>query len=179
MPFVEGIVKMNPIQRLLSLSRRKSPWVYVLNAGSCNGCDIEIGASLNPRYDPEQIGVLRQGSPKHADILLITGPLTLRTRDAALDIYDQIPAPKAVVAVGSCPASGNVFAGSPTVAAPLDSVIPVDVYVPGCPPRPQAIIQGIAQAAQLLAEGKTKSQVASAVAGRPAAVVALEEARRG
>ncbi len=146
---------MNPIQKLLALSRRKSPWIYCANAGSCNGCDIEIGASLNPRYDPEQIGVLRQGSPKHADILLLTGPITLRTRDAVCDLYDQIPGPKAVVAIGSCPASGNVFAGSPSIAAPAENLIPIDVYVPGCPPRPQAIIQGIAQAAQLLAEGKT------------------------
>src|SRR5512142_43353 len=134
---------MNPIQKLVATARRQSPWIYCANAGSCNGCDIEIGASLNPRYDPEQIGVLRQGSPKHADILLLTGPITLRTRDAVCDLYDQIPGPKAVVAIGSCPASGNVFAGSPSIAAPAENLIPIDVYVPGCPPRPQAIIQGI------------------------------------
>ncbi len=151
---------MNPIQRLVAISRRRSPWIYCANAGSCNGCDIEIGASLNPRYDPEQVGVLRQGSPKHADILLITGPLTLRTCEAVTDIYDQMPAPKAVVAIGSCPASGNVFVGSPTVLAPVDRQIPVDVYVPGCPPRPQAIIQGIAEAARLIAEGQTAAQQA-------------------
>ncbi len=153
---------MNPIQRLVATARRQSPWIYCANAGSCNGCDIEIGASLGPRYDPEQIGVLRQGSPKHADILLITGPMTLRTREAICDIYDQLPAPKAVVAVGSCPMSGNVFAGSPTVETSVEALIPIDVYVPGCPPRPQAIIQGIAQAAQLIAEGKTTGQRADA-----------------
>ncbi|MBP1777948.1 MAG: cooL2, partial [candidate division NC10 bacterium] len=70
---------MNIFEGLLSVARRKSPWVYCLNAGSCNGCDIEIAAAISPRYDPEQIGTLRQGSPKHADILLVTGPLTLRT----------------------------------------------------------------------------------------------------
>ena len=96
---------------LLRLARRRSPWFYVFNAGSCNGCDIEIGASLGPRYDPEQVGALRQGSPKHADILLVTGPVTLRSLHALEDIYAQIPFPKAVVAVGSCPASGNVFIG--------------------------------------------------------------------
>ncbi len=143
---------------LLSTSRRKSPWVYCLNAGSCNGCDIEIAACLGPRYDLEQIGTLRQGSPKHADILLVTGPLTLRTQDALRDIWAQVPRPKAVVAIGSCPASGNVFAGSPTIVGALAQVIPVDVYVPGCPPRPQSILQACIQAANLLAEGKTCDQ---------------------
>jgi len=146
------------LDRLLAASRRKSPWVYCLNAGSCNGCDIETAACLGPRYDPEQVGTLRQGTPKHADILLVTGPLTLRTQDALRDIWAQIPRPKAVVAVGSCPASGNVFAGSPTVVGALAQVLPVDVYVPGCPPRPQAILQGCIQAARLLAEGKTHDQ---------------------
>ena len=149
---------MNLLNRFVASARVKSPWFYCLNAGSCNGCDIEIAASLSPRYDPEQIGALRQGSPKHADILLVTGPLTLRTGEALRSIYAQMPGPKAVVAVGSCPASGNVFAGSPTVEAPLNDVIPVDVYVPGCPPRPQAILQGIVQAAQALASRKDKGE---------------------
>jgi Ni,Fe-hydrogenase III small subunit len=145
---------MGIFSKLVQLSRRKSPWVYVLNAGSCNGCDIEIGACLSPRYDLEQIGALRQGSPKHADILLITGPLTLRSEEAVRSIYAQIPEPKAVVAVGSCPATGNVFAGSPTVEDGVLHVIPVDVFVPGCPPRPQAILAGVLEAARMLAEGK-------------------------
>lgn len=144
---------------LIRVARRKSPWFYCLNSGSCNGCDIEIGAALCPRYDPEQAGALRQGSPKHADILVITGPVTLRVQEAVKDIYAQMPSPKAVVAIGSCPASGNVFAGSPTVTAPLETLIPVDVYVPGCPPRPQDIERGILQAAELLAQGKTRQQV--------------------
>jgi len=146
---------MGLFSSILKLSRRRSPWVYVLNAGSCNGCDIEIGTLLSPRYDMEQIGALRQGSPKHADILLITGPLTLRSADAVRSIYAQIPEPKAVVAVGSCPATGNVFAGSPTVEDGVLHVVPVDVFVPGCPPRPQAILAGVQEAARLLAEGKT------------------------
>ena len=148
---------MGIFSKLVQLSRRKSPWVYVLNAGSCNGCDIEIGACLSPRYDLEQIGALRQGSPKHADILLITGPLTLRSAEAVRSIYAQIPEPKAVVAVGSCPATGNVFSGSPTVEDGVLHVIPVDVFVPGCPPRPQAILAGVLEAARLLAEGKTRT----------------------
>jgi membrane-bound hydrogenase subunit mbhJ len=157
---------MKVFEALLSVSRRKSPWVYCLNAGSCNGCDIEIAATTGPRYDPEQVGILRQGSPKHADILLVTGPLTLRTRDALCDIWGQIPSPKAVVAIGSCPASGNVFAGSPTIVGALAQVIPVDLYVPGCPPRPQAILQGCMHAAHLLAAGKTHDQQATRKDGR-------------
>lgn len=141
---------MKLLTPLIARARIKSPWVYCVNSGSCNGCDIEIAASLSPRYDAEQAGTLRQGSPKHADILIVTGPVTLRAGDALRDIYDQMPAPKAVVAVGSCPASGGVFAGSPTVEAPLEDIIPVDVYVPGCPPRPQEILRGVMQAAALL-----------------------------
>lgn len=148
---------MNLWKKLMQVSRRKSPWIYCLNTGACNGCDIEIAASLTPRYDVEQLGVRREGSPKHADILVVSGPVTLRTRDALLDIYEQMPNPKAVVAIGSCPASGNVFAGSPTIYGSVDQFIPVDVYVAGCPPRPQAIAKGIAEAAVILSEGKQKN----------------------
>jgi len=156
---------MGIFSKIIQLARRKSPWVYVLNAGSCNGCDIEIGACLSPRYDLEQIGGLRQGSPKHADILLITGPLTLRSAEAVRSIYAQIPEPKAVVAVGSCPATGNVFAGSPTVEDGVLHVIPVDVFVPGCPPRPQAILAGVLEAARLLADGRTGGKMKEAAHG--------------
>jgi membrane-bound hydrogenase subunit mbhJ len=149
---------MNLIAKLVAVSRRKSPWIYTVNSGSCNGCDIEIGPCLSPRYDGEQIGMLRQGSPKHADILVVTGAMTRRARHVVLEIYAQMPSPKAVVAIGSCPASGNVFAGGPTVDGSLDTYLPVDVWVPGCPPRPQLIIDGVAQAARLLAEGKTADQ---------------------
>jgi membrane-bound hydrogenase subunit mbhJ len=151
---------MSFIDRLISISRRKSPWLCRMNSGSCNGCDIEIAPCLTPRYDVEQIGVLLHGTPKHADIILISGTLTVRSRQAILDIYAQVPNPKAVVALGSCPASGNVFAGSPTVLTDsLDTIVPVDVWVPGCPPRPQLIIEGIQSAARLLADGATKSQI--------------------
>ena len=151
---------MSFIDRLISISRRKSPWLCRMNSGSCNGCDIEIAPCLTPRYDVEQIGVLLHGTPKHADIILISGTLTVRSRQAILDIYAQVPNPKAVVALGSCPASGNVFAGSPTVLTDsLDTIVPVDVWVPGCPPRPQLIIEGIQSAARLLADGATKSQL--------------------
>ena len=152
---------MNLIERVIAISRRRSPWICRLNAGSCNGCDIEITPLLSPRYDAEQLGIELHGTPKHADIVLISGTLTLRSRQAILDIYDQVPNPKAVVALGSCPSSGNVFAGSPLVlSCSLDTVVPVDVWVPGCPPRPQAILDGIARAAKLLEDGATKSQLA-------------------
>lgn len=145
-------------QQMIKISRRRSPWIYRINAGSCNGCDIEVAPCFSPRYDGEQIGALLQGSPKHADILLISGPVTLRTRDMVKEIYEQVPAPKAVIALGSCPASGNVFSGSPTIIGNLESLIPVDLYVPGCPPRPQAILEAIQKAAHLLENGETHSQ---------------------
>jgi membrane-bound hydrogenase subunit mbhJ len=128
--------------------------LYHFNAGACNGCDIELVACLTPRYDVEQLGIRLEGSPRHADILCVTGPVTRTTREALVIIHAQIPDPKVVVAIGSCPASCNVFAGSPMVAGPVDQVIPVDVYIAGCPPRPHAIIQGIAQAIELLVAKK-------------------------
>lgn len=137
---------------LAKRARLRSPWIFHLNAGGCNGCDIELLACLTPRYDVEQLGVRLEGSPRHADILVVSGPVTANTRDALEAVYRQMPEPKAVVALGSCPASCNVFAGSPVVAGPLERILPVDVYVPGCPPRPDAIFEGILQAAQILAK---------------------------
>lgn len=144
--------------KLINISRRRSPWVYRINAGSCNGCDIEVAPCFSPRYDGEQIGAVLQGSPKHADILLISGPITLRTKNMVKDIYEQVPFPKAVIAIGSCPASGNVFSGSPTIVGSAEALIPVDLYVPGCPPRPQAILEAIKKASEMLENGETRSQ---------------------
>lgn len=138
-------------KRLMCTCRRRSPWIFHLNAGSCNGCDIELVASLAPRYDVEQLGVRLEGSPRHADILCITGPVTKNSVHAVETVYGQTFAPKAVVAIGSCPATTNVFIDSRTLDGPLARHIPVDVYVPGCPPRPDAIIQGVARAAEILA----------------------------
>ena len=143
---------MNPWKHLVGRCRRKSPWLFHMNAGSCNGCDIEIIACLTPRYDVEQLGIRHEGSPRHADILCVSGPVTHNTVEAIRTVYGQVCEPKAVVAIGSCPASMNAFAGSPTVDGPLSRHIPVDVYVPGCPPRPDAIIEGVAEAARILAE---------------------------
>jgi membrane-bound hydrogenase subunit mbhJ len=123
-----------------------------MNSGSCNGCDIELVASLTPRYDAEQLGVRLEGSPRHADILCITGPVTRNSVHAIKTVYEQVGSPKAVVAIGSCPASTNVFIDSRVLDGPLNRHIPVDVFVPGCPPRPDAILLGVAQAAQILAK---------------------------
>ncbi|MGA2673921.1 MAG: NADH-quinone oxidoreductase subunit NuoB [Terracidiphilus sp.] len=153
---------MNLFKRLMNKCRRKSPFLFHLNTGSCNGCDIELITCLSPRYDVEQLGIHLEGSPRHADILCITGPVTRTTLEAVKTVYSQVCEPKAVVALGSCPASCNVFAGSPVIAGPLSKHIPVDVYVPGCPPHPDAIIDAIARAAEILAErgvsAKTKGE---------------------
>ena len=140
--------------RLVDRARRRSPWLFHFNAGACNGCDIELVACLTPRYDVEQLGIRLEGSPRHADILCVTGPVTRATREALETIHAQIPDPKVVVAIGSCPASCNVFAGSPMIEGPVDRIIPVDVFIPGCPPRPNAIVQGIAQAIDILVARK-------------------------
>jgi membrane-bound hydrogenase subunit mbhJ len=139
---------------LVERARRRSAWLFHFNAGACNGCDIELVACLTSRYDVEQLGIRLEGSPRHADILCVTGPVTRATREALETIHGQIPDPKVVVAIGSCPASCNVFAGSPMIEGPVDRIIPVDVFIPGCPPRPGAIIEGIAQAIEILAARK-------------------------
>jgi membrane-bound hydrogenase subunit mbhJ len=144
-------VERGLLYRLVERARRRSAWLFHLNAGSCNGCDIELVACLTPRYDVEQIGIRLEGSPRHADVFCVSGPVTRTTREALETVYGQLPDPKVVVAIGSCPATCNVFAGSPVIAGPLDRIIPVDIYVPGCPPRPHAIIEGIAQAIEKLA----------------------------
>ncbi len=147
---------MRLLDKLGRYSRRRSPWLFHLNAGGCNGCDIELVACLTPRYDVEQLGIRLEGSPRHADILVVSGPVTRNTKVALETIYAQMPYPKVVVALGSCPASCNVFAGSPLMEGPLERILPVDVYVPGCPPRPNAIVVGIARAVDVLAGWREK-----------------------
>ena len=124
-------------------ARINSPWLIHFNSGSCNGCDIEILATLTPRYDLERFGVKLQGSPRHADVLICTGPVTRQAYDRLIRTYEQMPEPKFVVAVGSCGLSGGVFDGSYNVVGGIDEVIPVHAYIPGCPPRPEAIIHGV------------------------------------
>ncbi len=124
----------------------RSLWVFHLNTGSCNGCDIEIVALLTPRYDVERFGIKLVGSPKHADVLLITGPVNRKMLPRLKLIYEQTPDPKAVIVVGTCGTSGGVFYDSYNIVGPADQHIPVDVYVPGCPIRPEAIINGVLKA---------------------------------
>ena len=129
---------------------RKSPWIVHFNTGGCNGCDIEILDALTPRYDLERFGVVLKGSPRHADVLVVTGPVTTQVKDRILKIYNQMPNPKFVVAVGGCCISGGVFSNGGkgpcyNVYAGVDSVIPVDAYIPGCPPKPESIIDGVAK----------------------------------
>jgi NADH-quinone oxidoreductase B subunit len=130
-----------------------SPWAIHFNSGSCNGCDIEILATLTPRYDLERFGVKLQGSPRHADILVCTGPVTRQARERLLRIYEQMPNPKFVVAVGCCSISGGVFQGCYNVMGGIDEIIPVNAYIPGCPPRPEAIIDGVVKLLQSLKSG--------------------------
>jgi len=135
-------------------ARINSPWAIHYNSGSCNGCDIEILATLTPRYDLERFGVKLQGSPRHADVLICTGPVTLQSRDRLKRIYEQMPEPKFVVAVGTCATSGGVFQGCYNVVGHIDEVIPVNAYIPGCPPRPEAIIDGVVKLLQSLQPAK-------------------------
>jgi NADH-quinone oxidoreductase B subunit len=135
---------MNTLNQVKTWARLNSPWAIHFNSGSCNGCDIEILATLTPRYDVERLGIKLQGSPRHADVLICTGPVTLQARDRLVRVYEQMPEPKFVIAVGSCSISGGVFDGCYGVVGSIDQVLPVNVYVPGCPPRPEAIIYGVA-----------------------------------
>jgi NADH-quinone oxidoreductase B subunit len=131
------------LDRIRTWARINSPWAIHFNSGSCNGCDIEILATLTPRYDLERFGVKLQGSPRHADVLICTGPVTLQARDRLVRVYEQMPEPKFVVAVGSCGISGGAFQGCYGVVGSIADVIPVNAFVPGCPPRPEAIIYGV------------------------------------
>ena len=129
----------------LPKSFKKALWVYHCNSGSCNGCDIEIIAALCPRYDVERFGIKLVGSPRHADALLTTGPVTRQMVDKLKRAYAQMPEPKVVICVGNCGNTGDVFYESYNLVGPIDNVIPVDVHVIGCPPRPEAIIMGVAK----------------------------------
>jgi NADH-quinone oxidoreductase B subunit len=131
------------LQRLVRWSRTKSPWILHLNTGACNACDIEILASLMPRFDLERFGILLKATPRHADVIICTGPVTRQSRDRVIRIYEQVPEPKFVVAVGTCSLSGGVYRGAYNIMGGIDQVIPVHAYIPGCPVRPDAVIDGV------------------------------------
>lgn len=138
------------LEKLIEKCRTKSPWLYHINTGSCNGCDIELLALLGPRYDAERFGIKLTGSPRHADIIVVTGPVTAQSKNRMLRVISQVPDPKVIVSLGSCPMSCNVFKGSYSVEGPLDKWVHVDVSVGGCPPKPEAIIDGIVKAIEIL-----------------------------
>lgn len=128
----------------------KSPWIVHYDGASCNGCDIEVLACLTPRYDVERFGVVNTGNPKHADILLITGYINEQSQPVVKAIYEQMPEPKVVVAVGICATSGGIFRECYNTKGGVDTTIPVDVYVPGCAARPESIIDGVVRAIGVL-----------------------------
>ncbi len=130
----------------------KSPWLIHYDAASCNGCDIEVLACLTPLYDVERFGIINTGNPRHADIFLVTGSVNEQAAGVIKQIYDQMVEPKVVIAVGICACSGGIFHDCYNVAGGIDKVIPVDVYVPGCAARPQAIIDGVVKGLAILEE---------------------------
>ena len=129
---------------------KKSPWILHYDGSSCNGCDIEVLACLTPMYDVERFGIINTGNPKHADILLITGCVNVQNEKTIKTLYNQMPEPKVVVAIGVCAATGNFFRESYNTLGGIDTTIPVDVYVPGCAARPEAIIDGVVKALGVL-----------------------------
>lgn len=146
-----GLKLKEKIQRLFS----RSLHIREVDAGSCNGCEVEIVNLSNPIYDAERFGVHFVASPRHADMLLVTGPVTRPMELALVKTYQATPSPKLVVACGSCAVSGGIFEGNYAVIGGVDRSVPVDVYIPGCPPRPEAILQGIFLALdKILAEKK-------------------------
>jgi len=141
---------MKVIDKIVNWSRLKSPWVLHFNTGACNACDIEIVAALTPRYDLERFGVLLKATPRHADILLCSGPVTRQIEDRLIRIYEQMAFPKFVVAVGTYACSGGVFDGCYNVKGGIDTAIPVSAYIPGCPASPKAIMDGVVKLLQSL-----------------------------
>lgn len=128
---------------LLDNALLKSLWVFHLGTGSCNNCDIEILDCLTPRHDIERFGMVLTGSIKHADVLLVTGAANRKCIPRIKRLYDMMPKPRLVVAIGECALSRGIFIHSYNCPMPLDHIIPVDVYIPGCPPKPEAIMAGL------------------------------------
>ena len=162
----------------------KSPWVIHYDGSSCNGCDIEVLASLTPMYDLERFGIVNAGNPKHADVFLVTGSVNEQNIHVIKEIYEQMPRPKVVIAIGICAISGGVFRDCYNIKGGVDKVIPVDVYVPGCAARPESIIDGVVlglgileekrkrMAEELLAEKRSAANASAAadLAGLPNAL---------
>ena len=153
----------------------KSPWVVHYDGSSCNGCDIEVLACLTPGYDVERFGIINCGNPKHADVFLVTGSVNEQNKGIVKQIYEQMPEPKVVVAVGICACSGGIFKDCYNVMGGVDQVIPVDAYVPGCAARPEAIIDAVVKGLGVL-QAKRDAMVAASEAPAEIAEEAAEEA---
>jgi len=142
--------------KLIADSMEKSPWLFHINAGSCNGCDIELVSVITPRFDAERLGYKLAGTPRQADIVVVTGPVTEQSLPRVIRTINQVPEPRCIVTMGSCPQSGNVFRGSYSIAGPLSKYFHDDVDVAGCAPKPEAVIDGLALAAKILKEKREK-----------------------
>ncbi|MBI3621447.1 MAG: NADH-quinone oxidoreductase subunit B family protein [Nitrospirae bacterium] len=122
---------------------RKSLTIREVDTGSCNGCEMEMNALMNPVYDAERFGIHVAASPRHADALVVTGPVTVNMEKALKDVHQATPDPKVVIALGNCACDCGMFKGSYAVTGPVERHIPVDVKIPGCPPRPAEILDGL------------------------------------
>ena len=131
------------VERATRAALGRSLAIRHVDAGSCNGCELEIHALSNPFYDLERFGVRFVASPRHADALLVTGPVTRNMEEAVRRTYDATPAPKWVIASGACARDGHVFKGAYAIVGGVGEVLPVDLYIPGCPPSPLTLIKGV------------------------------------
>jgi Ni,Fe-hydrogenase III small subunit len=132
------------VNRIARAKLGRSLSIRQIDAGSCNGCELEIHALNNAFYDLERLGLRFVASPRHADVLMVTGPVTKNMRQALLRTYDATPDPKWVVAVGNCAVDGGIFGGSYAVVGGVNDVVPVDLHIRGCPPSPTELLRGLA-----------------------------------
>jgi Ni,Fe-hydrogenase III small subunit len=126
----------------------KSPWVFHFSTGSCNNCDIEILDCLTPRFDVERFGIKLVGSIRHADVILVTGSGNRKSTERLKKLWEEVPKPCFIVAVGECSLSRGLFIDSYNCPVPVDKIVPVHAYIPGCPPKPEAIIAGVVKLIQ-------------------------------
>lgn len=150
------VMTMPLLSKLKKWAMKRSIWVFHMNTGSCNGCDIEILDLFTPRYDVERFGIKIVGSPRHADVLVVTGPITKKSLPRVKRVYDQMPEPKFVVVVGTCGATGGLFQGSYNTLGSVDKLLPVDAYVIGCPAKPEAIIDAFVKLIEKIGRGNKK-----------------------
>ena len=156
----------------------KALWVYHANTGACNGCDIEVINVLTPYYDAERFGIKLVGSPRHADAVLVCGPVTRQVAPALKRLLDAVPQPRLVFAIGSCATGGGAWFDTYNVLGGADKVIPVDFYIPGCPPRPEAILYGVALALGLVPKQVAKENLCQESLDQLAEAGLLQKAAR-